>query len=241
MIGDLLPAMFVDMAIVLVPLSAAALCYLWLRQRDTVAMLASVERVGLHFSQYAPVHGGSLLHDYFDADLFLCEPQNIDRSLQWLKEELDNQREAGSSIDRLVFIEKREGPVGALTLKDLVSRETRIPTALLRPRRRGPAPRVKGLVDGKEPLTRFDQTGKPERVAIISDVGTTGTTILEAVEMVQSAGGSAEIAFVLYDRGEGATQALKQRGVQLYSMARSSDVPHRTSETADTLVGAAGR
>ena len=218
MLANLMKSLLLDMTTVLAPLSAAMLCYLWLRQKDTDEMLKAVQNIGLHFSRYESVYAGPL-QDFFDADLFLGDPKHLDRVVRWFKEELETQRELGITIDRLAFIEKREGPVGALTLKDLLSHETGVPVAILRPRRRGPAPRIKGLSRDSQPLSRFDEGGVQEHVAILSDTGTTGTTILEAVDMVEKAGGKVDVAFVLYDRAEGASEALKAHSVRLLAMA----------------------
>jgi orotate phosphoribosyltransferase len=224
---DLIKSLFIDMAVILTPLAAGVLYYLWIRQRETNEMLKAVREVALKSSEYEAVHAGRI-PDYFDADLFLCDPKQIEGVVRWFKEELERQRELGVTIDRLAFIEKREGPVGALTLKDLLSLETRVPTAILRPRRKGPAPRIKGLSWNRQPLIRFDRDGRSERVAIVSDVGTTGTTILEAVDMVEAAGGRVEVALVLYDRTEGAAKALEGRGMSLIAMAG----PQRKADAA---------
>jgi len=52
----------------------------------------------------------------------------------------------------------------------------------------------------------------------VSDVATTGRTMLDAVRVVRDSGVNVVAAAVLYDREEGALNDLKRAGIKLVSM-----------------------
>lgn len=170
------------------------------------------------------------------------DPKNVGLTAHWFKEELAKQRHLSGQVDRLAFVEKQEGPVGALTLKDLLSWQTNIPSAIVRPGRKGPALRIKLLhkqapsrQGGDYGVTseRFRSNGNPERVILVSDVATTGITILNSVKLIERAGGKVDAAFVLYDREElsqsndrslTAEEKLKENGVRLVAMIKAKQI-----------------
>jgi hypothetical protein len=229
--------------IILTPISVALLLFLYFRHRAQDDTMIAVLRFGVWCSTHPKIHSGEA-RDYFDSDLFLSEPKNIGVVLQWFKEELQQERASGQ-IDRLAFIEKQEGPVGAVTLKDLLSWHTKTASAVVRPRRKGPALRVKFVHDGLTGLAKdrdglaesrkgFFRRGSAEKIVLVSDVATTGTTILEAVDLIEKAGGCVKAAFVLYDRQERsagpdgrsitAEERLRLRGIRLASMVKSHEL-----------------
>ncbi len=215
----------------------------WLDERKFRALIGRTIDYALWCSPHQAVHGGKL-SDYFDADLFLSDPKNIDLVLRWFVPELESRRKAVGRIDRLVFVEKEEGPVGALTLKDICTWKTRIPSAVVRPSRRGPAMRVKTLHDElwlrptanyKAKKLPFEANFGPERVILVSDVSTTGTTIINAVKRIKKSGGEVDAAFVLYDRQDkskaknGSMLTAEERlaedfGVKLVAMVRANEM-----------------
>ena len=110
----------------------------------------------------------------------------------------------GTEIDRLAFTERDSGPVGMITYKDLIETVANMETCIIRPRKR---------------LLRSALKGRPfdpgERVALISDVATSGDTIHEAAEKIWSLGGTVSCALVLYDRLEGAREYLSLYDIDL--------------------------
>ncbi len=232
-----------DVALVLIPLVGSLIVYLCYRYRGYREMMVDVVQYGVYCSVHQTINAGDTA-DYFDSDLYLGEPKNIKRVLQWFKEELRRERATHGSIDRIAFVEKEDGPVGALTLKDLLSWHTRTPSVVIRPGRKGPALRVKfphaGLIRTKDDQGRsiagapFSRDGRHERIVLVSDVATTGMTILECVNVIERNGGQVGAAFVLYDRQEqsasedGAAisvdERLKRKGVRLVSMIRSEEL-----------------
>jgi orotate phosphoribosyltransferase len=181
----------------------------------------------------------------------LGDLDNVQGVVEWFKEELARQRELTGRVDRLTFIEKDSGgPVGALTLKDLLSLETKVPSAVVRLGRKGPALKIKMVHphvvssspgDFKTIEPKFRVNGDPERVVVVSDVATTGTTILDTAKRIEEAGGQVDAAFVLYDREEipgtqdglTAEQKLKNHKIRLVAMLRAGEMANK--ETVSTL------
>ena len=68
-----------------------------------------------------------------------------------------------------------------------------------------------------------------DRVAVIEDVITTGSSALRAVEAVRAGGGSVAGVLALVDREEGGREAIEAAGLQVLALARASDVTARLS------------
>ena len=64
-----------------------------------------------------------------------------------------------------------------------------------------------------------------QRVALLEDTVTTGGSTLQALDIVEAAGGKVERVLCLVDRGEGAAAAFAERGVALESLFERSDLP----------------
>ena len=113
----------------------------------------------------------------------------------------------GHSISRLAFIEKVDsGPVGMLTWMSLLVQQTGIDACIVRPRKRLLLSSVKG-----RPVQRG------ERLMIVTDVATTGLTISLAARRIRLLGGIVPLAYVLYDRGANALDALERESIELVS------------------------
>ncbi len=64
-----------------------------------------------------------------------------------------------------------------------------------------------------------------QRVALVEDTTTTGGSTLEALEIVEEAGGKVARVLCLVDRGEGAAEAFAARGQALEALYTRSDLP----------------
>lgn len=64
-----------------------------------------------------------------------------------------------------------------------------------------------------------------QSVALVEDTTTTGGSTLEAMEIVEAAGGKVARVICLVDRGEGALEAFAERGVELEALFRREDLP----------------
>ena len=64
-----------------------------------------------------------------------------------------------------------------------------------------------------------------QTVALLEDTTTTGGSTLDALEIVESAGGKVARIICLVDRGEGAAEAFAERGVTLEAIFHREDLP----------------
>ncbi len=144
---------------------------------------------------------GTETKEYFDADAYLGVPENIRATAGWLKAELRRIQADHGRIQRLVFIEKRGGPVGSLTLKDLLSSLTGIPAIIVRLGIEFPNPLFK-VVGNSIDKNTVEIIEPGENLVIISDVLTTGSTILEAKDILEGCHANVLHSIVLYDRAK---------------------------------------
>jgi len=235
---------FRDIALFAFALVIAFVVYVYYRFRAHRNTLYGIVADGISCSTHQTVYADDA-EDYFDYDLCVSKPKNIPAIERWLRAEIQRERSTRGQINRLAFVEKEGGPVGAISLKELISLRTGIPSLILRPGRKGPAPRIKFSHDslyrsisrtGSSPTSRHILEGAAgrESVVLISDVATTGQTLLECVSMIEKAGGKVTAALVIYDRQElsasenGAVATVKDklanRGIRLISMLTSDEL-----------------
>jgi orotate phosphoribosyltransferase len=72
---------------------------------------------------------------------------------------------------------------------------------------------------------RIEGELKPgERVVVVEDVTTTGTSVLKAVKAIREAQGVCETVVVVVDRGEGAAKLLEENGIALRHLVTSREL-----------------
>jgi orotate phosphoribosyltransferase len=81
-------------------------------------------------------------------------------------------------------------------------------------------PKAHGTKDKIEGLG-LEESLHGRRVLVADDVATSGGSIMKAVEPIREAGGIVDVALVLLDRNEGATEYLHGHGIRLASVFRS--------------------
>jgi orotate phosphoribosyltransferase len=64
-----------------------------------------------------------------------------------------------------------------------------------------------------------------QSVALLEDTTTTGGSTLDALDLVEAAGGKVARVICLVDRGEGALEAFAERGVRLEAVFQREDLP----------------
>ena len=64
-----------------------------------------------------------------------------------------------------------------------------------------------------------------QTVALVEDTTTTGGSTLDAVELVEAAGGKVARVLCLVDRGEGAIEKFAERGIKLEPIYTRADLP----------------
>jgi len=105
-------------------------------------------------------------------------------------------------------------PLAGLPIATAVSLVSAIPLVYPRPEQKDHGTR--STIEG--PFEAGD------RVVVIDDVATSGSSVLDAVDRLRGAGLVVERAVVLIDREGGAGQALAKQGVRLHSVMKLSDV-----------------
>jgi len=114
-----------------------------------------------------------------------------------------------NNVSRLAFIDKGgQGPVGVLPLAGAILLRSKLDGALIKPYKRT----LRSMYRGKA-------IAHNERFLIVSDVSTSGRTILSAAEVIRMHGGIVDTALALYDQGAGASENLAPKGITLISFA----------------------
>jgi len=67
-----------------------------------------------------------------------------------------------------------------------------------------------------------DVEGK--KILLVDDVATTGSSLLKAIEAIESEGGKVVASLVIVDRLEGAEKRLAEKGVKLYSVYKITEI-----------------
>jgi orotate phosphoribosyltransferase len=65
---------------------------------------------------------------------------------------------------------------------------------------------------------------RDERVLLVEDVTTTGSSVLKAAEIIKNEGGIVNKVIVVVDREEGAIELLKENGISLIPLVRVSEM-----------------
>jgi uridine monophosphate synthetase len=105
-------------------------------------------------------------------------------------------------------------PLAGLPIATAVSLVSAIPLVYPRPEQKDHGTR--STIEG--PFEAGD------RVVVIDDVATSGSSVLEAVDQLRGAGLMVDRAVVLIDRESGAGRALAEQGIRLHSVMKLSDV-----------------
>lgn len=157
--------------------------------------------LALTCSEYEKTAGGRL-SNYFDTDQALMrDPEVLSRVSQFIADILKKY-----PTEKICFIEKDSGPIGALILSGLVSSTTKRPTSAIRTRRDVQAMSVKGAMI--EP---------GDKVVLIQDVVTTGFQVLLATEKIEKFGAKVVAVISLLDRKEKKSEGLEEKDIMLYS------------------------
>lgn len=127
----------------------------------------------------------------------------------------------GESVAKHVSGDRLAGvALGAIPILVAVSLRTGKPFSMIRKedRQHGTAARIEGDV------------APGEVVDIIEDVTTTGGSVLSAVRTIRDLGGRVERVIVVVDRGEGASEALRNEGVELLCVIGPEELKRMLSE-----------
>ncbi len=104
--------------------------------------------------------------------------------------------------------------LGAVPLAVALSLETNLPYLIIRKGKREHG--TGKLIEG--------EMKKDDRIILVEDVTTTGSSLLKAANIIRQEGGRVERALVVVDREEGASELLKENGLELVPMVRVSEM-----------------
>jgi len=135
--------------------------------------------------------------------------------------------EQENPFDRLAFIDKAgHGPVGMIALSSQITCKSQKEAIFVRPYKNT----VRSTIEGK-PM------GPGERILIVSDVATTGQSLLKAASKLWAVGTVVVGALVFLDQELGAKENLSLKDVSLYSLLTRSkgreslELPERLPDT----------
>ena len=166
--------------------------------RELIDALRRAEAV--RFGEFELAHGGTSEY-YVDKYRFETDPDCLDLIARRFADRLD-----GETLGAVAL--------GGVPLAAATSVEAGVPYVIARKQRKeyGTANLVEGSLEAGE------------RVVVLEDVVTTGTSLLEAVEILREAGAVIERAIVVVDRQEGGRAAVEEAGLELEALLTASDL-----------------
>jgi hypothetical protein len=208
---------YIDLLIIIIVLSACIIPLAYWQALNSQKAIKSAVEDGFYNPTSQPANSDHAQYE-FDSSHYLEDPDNIDMVSEWFQNEINKQGLSGS-VERLIFIQKKEESVETLTLKALLSSKVHTPSSLIQLWRPESASPVKH---------------RAERIVLVNDLIYTGTAIKEAIDKVKNAGGKIEAVFVLYDQErevkinnhfEIPSQKLSQeKGIKLSAMFTASQI-----------------
>jgi orotate phosphoribosyltransferase len=192
------------------------------------ALCHKLLRRGLRNSLYY-YESGSSAGSYVNLDTSLLGDDLQDDSkpqhevFEWMANQfavLIHELDEAEPFDRLAFIDKAgRGPVGLIALAALLSCKCEKPTVFVRPYRRT----FRAAIRGKTLCTG-------EKILILSDVATTGQTIIKAAEKLWDNRVTVRGALVFFDHELGAGENLGAKDIKLYSLYTKREAREREPE-----------
>ena len=159
-----------------------------------------------------------------DDDTWKIRPQHeVVRQLgeQFKKKILKIEKER--PFDRIAFIDKAgQGPVGTIALSNLLILLVQKEAIFVRPFRNTMRASIRGR-----------SIQDKEKILIVSDVATTGQTILKAAEKTWNCGAIVAGALVYFDHERGAKENLISKDIPLFSLITRSEALERSKGDID--------
>ncbi len=174
-------------------------------ERDKGIAITLYEIDGVKFGEFT-LSSGKKSPYYVDMRVVPSHPNLFDKVTSMCSEMLEEE------IDKDYF--KVAGvPTAGLPFSALVSQKLFLPMIYVRKKEKshGRKKGIEGKFSGGE-------------VVLIDDVSTTGGSIIEAAETVRDAGGTVNHAAVILDREEGATENLREEGIELHACYSISEM-----------------
>jgi orotate phosphoribosyltransferase len=165
------------------------------------ALVEALRRAeAVRFGEFELAHGGTSDY-YIDKYRFETDPDCLAAIGRAFAERLGDDTLAGVAL-------------GAVPLVAVTSVETGTPYVIVRKSRKeyGTGNRIEGVLE------------PGERVVVLEDVATTGTSAVEAVEALREAGATVERVLVVVDREEGARERLAGADVELEALLTATEL-----------------
>lgn len=158
------------------------------------------ESGAVRYGEFELAHGGTSDY-YIDKYAFETDPASLTLIARAFAERVGEATLAGVAL-------------GAVPLVAVTSVETGNPYVIVRKSAKeyGTGNRIEGSL----------RSG--ERVVVLEDVATTGTSALEAVEALRATGALVERVVVVVDREEGAGERLAEADIRLEALLRASEL-----------------
>lgn len=150
---------------------------------------------------------------FFDLDKLAYSPESIGVTSERYAETIKELRKKEPKIDRLAFIEKDFGTVGALLLMSSIILKVGINGAIIRLRRETSLGEVKGA-----------KIADDNYVLIVSDVLTSGEGVEKAFRIITKYGAKVPYAVFLYDREQGGRVRLKRIGIKVKAILKKAEL-----------------
>jgi orotate phosphoribosyltransferase len=163
-------------------------------------------------SEYSLAHGTRSYY-FFDVDKFAYDYKPVNLISDMYSEKILEIRAKDPRVDRLIFIEKDYGTIGALPFMSSIILKTRIETVVVRFRREISIGEIKGA-----------SLSSKNHAIIVSDVLTSSEGIGKAKRLSSKYGVTVQYAVVLYDRTQGGKQILKDTGIEICSILTKDDL-----------------
>ncbi|MEM2925358.1 MAG: orotate phosphoribosyltransferase [Methanocellales archaeon] len=119
------------------------------------------------------------------------------------------EQNRNTKFDRIAGIE-----LGGVPIAVAVSLELNLPMLIIRK-----AEKSHGLKD-----RIIGNLNPRDRVVLVEDVVTTGSSALSGVEVIKAAGGFIDTVISIVDREEGASIALNEKGISLIALIKASEL-----------------
>ncbi len=142
-----------------------------------------------------------------DLDSILSDPDSAKKIIRIFKQKL-NKIVDEKNIDKLCFIDKRKGPLGALLLLSSLTSQLGINSCILRSQYLDKVAKIKG------------STPMPDdRIAIIYDIANSGSGISEVAKyLYEEHSAIVKYALVFFDYKHEAKSKLRREGIQLEAL-----------------------
>lgn len=154
----------------------------------------------------------------------LCDPKKYPGMLDRYTERVTSAVKE-LKCNRLGFIEKSFGPVGAIELRAELSRAVEIPSVVYR---------AYSWKRHNQPISA-GRISSGDTICAVYDVGITGGLISEFAEYAKSRGANVVAAIVSFDYDEGAREYLDQQSVEYFPLVRKHRVINQIAQTYESL------